>query len=85
MSTKVYVVAESYGEVLTLFATRELAEAYLEPSVRALWAKVLDPSVDLGHGWGGPEWRVKHYSAMGWEAFRAREMAAIEEHPVVGS
>ena len=81
---KVYAVYEQQGEVTLLFATRELAEAHLEPAVRALWERVLDPSIDLGHGWGGTKWRVEHYRQLGWEKFRAQMMQNIEEHDVIG-
>lgn len=69
----VYAVFDGYDDPPMLFATRELAEQHIKPTTRKLYAMACDPSTEMMSGWGGREWRVKHYSEMGWEAFWAGE------------
>jgi hypothetical protein len=70
----VYAVYEDYDSEPRLFATRELAVAHVDPGIRTLWAQAIDPKVDMGHGWGGTQWRVEHYTALGFDAFRERRL-----------
>ena len=61
-----------YDSEAHLYATRELAEAAIEPRLRTIFRNYTDPTYK-GDGPGGVGWRVPHYRALGWEAFWERE------------
>ena len=51
-----------------LFATYELADAWMTARLAEFWVTILDPTKDIPR-MGGAQWRVEHYTALGWEAF----------------